>query len=222
MKDKEKPDGRGQFAIRRWEEAKRSGGLSYSPEQIEAILEESGDKMLTREEVKRRISTYLQSCLTIAQDEDSGEAYYIWKRNPTKAALALTLGVSQGTLSDYMNGRDRHGNYYKPVGENKGVQKIATADFDLIQKAYGIITDFYESKLADNKNNSGVIFWLLNRENKQWRNEQEIKIGGTEQPERKVLTITELPVLGKHENLHGDDLPQLGMKSNYEENENGI
>ena len=34
MKNEEKPIGRGKFAVMAWEEAKKCGGLSYSPEQI--------------------------------------------------------------------------------------------------------------------------------------------------------------------------------------------
>lgn len=181
--------------VRAWEEAKKAGGLSYSPEQIQAILEESGDEMLEREEVKKRISAYFQNCLTISQDEETQEINYVWKRNPTKSGLALALGVSPQTVVDYVKGSDRRGNKYKASGENKGIQKIATEDFDLIRKAYILIEDFYEQKLADNRNNAGVIFWLNNKENTRWSNEQEFKFGVAEQPERRVLSIDELPTL---------------------------
>ncbi len=200
MKNEEKPIGRGKFAVMAWEEAKKCGGLSYSPEQIQAILEESGDEMLTREEVKNRISAYLQSCITMSQDEETQEFNYVWKRNPTKSGLALALSVSPQTLIDYVKGSDRRGNTYKPKGENKGRQKIATADFDLIRKAYILIEDFYEQKLGDNRNNAGVIFWLNNKENTRWSNEQEFKFGAIEEPERKVLRADELPIfLGTEE-----------------------
>lgn len=213
LKDNEKSDGRGQFAIRGWEEAKKSGGLSYSPEQIEAILEESGDEMLTREEVKNRISAYLQNCLTVAQDEDTGEFNYVWKRNPTKSGLALALSVSPQTLIDYVKGSDRRGNIYKMTGENKGVQKIATADFDLIRKAYILIEDFYEQKLGDNRNNAGVIFWLNNKENTRWSNEQEFKFSSMGQQEHQIASRSAEEIAAsygiKYENAEYLELPEL-------------
>ena len=218
MKNVEKTDGRGQYMVRAWEEAKKAGGLSYSPEQIEAILEESDDVVLTRAEVKDRISAYFQSCLMLSQDEDTQEENYVWRRNPTKSGLALALGVSPQTVVDYVKGTDRRGNIYKAEGENKGRQKIATADFDLIRKAYILIEDFYEQKLGDNRNNAGVIFWLNNKENTRWSNEQEFKFGVVENEERRVLTAAELPKLGDYAKIQSDDLPQLGMiAQNHEE-----
>lgn len=191
MKNEEKPDGRGQYMIRAWEEAKKAGGISYSPEQIETILEERDDKVLTRAEVKTRISAYFQSCLTVSEDEDTQEINYVWKRNPTKSGLALALGVSPQTVVDYVKGSDRRGNIYKAEGENKGRQKIATADFDLIRKAYILIEDFYEQKLADNRNNAGVIFWLNNKENTRWSNEQEFKFSTEQNVEQMPIRTPE-------------------------------
>lgn len=198
-------------------EAKKAGGLSYSPEQIQAILEERDDIVLTREEVKNRISAYFQSCLTLSQDEDTQEVNYVWKRNPTKSGLALALGVSPQTVVDYVKGSDRRGNVYKIEGENKGRQKIATADFDLIRKAYILIEDFYEQKLGDNRNNAGTIFWLNNKENTRWSNEQEFKFGMVEQKERPVLTADQLPrldgsgkIVGLVEDKGENTLPRLG------------
>ena len=113
MKNEEKTDGRGQYMVRAWEEAKKAGGLSYSPEQIAAILDErSNEEMLTREEVKHRIAAYFQNCITLSRDEDTGTLDYVWKRNPTKSGLALALSVSPHTLIDYVKGKDRHGNVY--------------------------------------------------------------------------------------------------------------
>lgn len=220
MKNEEKPIGRGKYAVMAWEEAKKAGGLSYSPEQIQTILEESGDEVLTREEVKNKISAYLQSCITSSQDDETQELNYVWKRNPTKSGLALTLGVSPQTLIDYVKGSDRRGNIYKTEGENKGRQKIATADFDLIRKAYILIEDFYEQKLGDNRNNAGVIFWLNNKENTRWSNEQEFKFGTIEQPERRILSVDELPRLsvevssGNEKTEELPELPNLCMSEN--------
>lgn len=194
LKNHEKPDGRGQYAMQSWAEARKAGGIAFTPEQIEKFLGERDDSMMTRKEVQDRISAYFQSCITLTEDEESGEFNHIWKRNPTKSGLALALGLSPGTLCDYVRGKDRKGNYYKSTGENQGLQRIATADHDLIHKAYQIITDFYEGKLADNRNNSGTIFWLLNTENRKWSNEQDIRIGEMES-ERPMIPASELPKL---------------------------
>lgn len=232
MKNEEKTDGRGQYMVWALEEAKKAGGLSYSPEQIQAILEERDDIVLTREEVKNRISVYFQSCLTLSEDEDTQEFNYVWKRNPTKSGLALALGVSPQTVVDYVKGSGRRGNIYKRKGENKGRQKIATADFDLIRKAYILIEDFYEQKLGNNRNNAETIFWLNNKENTCWSNEQEFKFGTVEQPERRVLSADELPnlFLKDKDNIPSlpelleqkerEKLPQLGIKSDDGKGEN--
>lgn len=205
MKNEEKPTGRGKFAVMAWEEAKRVGGLSYSPEQIQTILEESGDEVLTREEVKSKISAYLQSCITLSQDDETHELNYVWKRNPTKSGLALALGVSPQTLIDYVKGSDRRGNIYKLEGENKGRQKIATADFDLIRKAYILIEDFYEQKLGDNRNNAGVIFWLNNKENTRWSNEQEFKFGSVDEQPRRFISADKPIFLGNPDEINSED-----------------
>ena len=69
-----------------------------------------------------------QNCLILSEDEDTQEFNYVRKRNPTKSGLALALGVSPQTVVDYVKGSGRRGNIYKREGENKGRQKIATAD----------------------------------------------------------------------------------------------
>ncbi len=197
MENSKKDDNRGQHMVRAWEEAKKAGGISYSPEQIETILEERSDMLLTREEVKSRITAYFGSCLTVTQDEDSGELSYIWKRNPTKSGLAMALNVSPQTLIDYIKGSDRHGNQYKEYCNMTNRQRINTSDFDLLRKAYTLIEDFYEQKLGDNRNNAGVIFWLNNKENTRWSNEQEFKFGTVDVEKTRSLSAAELPKLGQ-------------------------
>lgn len=195
MGDVKKIDHRGQYAALAWDEAKKAGGISYTPDQIQAILEERDDVVFTREEVKNRISAYFQSCLTLSKDEETQEENYVWKRNPTKSGLAIALGLSPQTVIDYVKGCDRRGNTYKSEYGDKTRQKIATSDFDLLRKAYTIIEDFYEQKLGDNRNNAGTIFWLNNKENTRWSNEQEFKFGTMEQSEHRVLTARDLPKL---------------------------
>lgn len=210
---KPKTDNRGQYMAMAWQEAKKAGGLAYSPQQIDSILEERDDIVLTREEVKQRISAYFQNCMTVGQDEETLELTYIWKRNPTKSGLALVLGVSPQTLVDYVKGVDRRDNKYKVENQRETVQKINTNDFDLIRKAYALIEDFYEQKLGDNRNNAGVIFWLNNRENSRWSNEQEFKFG-TIEPKENIHTRTPAEIAAEYgcNYLEGDadaTMPEL-------------
>ena len=58
--------------------------------------------------------------------------------------------------------------------------RISPSDFDLVRKAYQIITIFYESKLSENRNPAGIIYWLNNSLNEQWSNEQTFKIKAEE------------------------------------------
>lgn len=51
---------------------------------------------------------------------------------------------------------------------------------------------YYEEKLGENRNNAGTIFWLTNKNNSKWSNEQEFKFGKQEQVEEKQLTLEDL------------------------------
>lgn len=217
LKNRESPktDGRGQYMVRAWEEAKKVGGIAYSPQEIDNILNEEDGKMLTREEVQGRIGAYFKSCVTVGEDEDTGEITYIWKRNPTKSGLALALGVAPATLIEYVKGQTRKGEIYKQEGVG-GMQKIHTKDFDLLRKAYVLIEDFYEQKLGDNRNNAGVIFWLNNRENTKWSNQQEFQFGTTEQFEKQLLSASELPKLNIPNANIIEQLPRFNSDLNME------
>ena len=54
---------------------------------------------------------------------------------------------------------------------------------------------------------------MNNKENTRWSNEQEFKFGTVEQPERRILTVDELPRLSLSDDssLNCETLPQLGM-----------
>ncbi len=97
--------------------------------------------------------------------------------------------------------------------QRETVQKINTNDFDLIRKAYALIEDFYEQKLGDNRNNAGVIFWLNNRENSRWSNEQEFKFG-TVEPKENIHMRTPAEIAAQYGSsyLDGDadvTMPEL-------------
>jgi hypothetical protein len=204
-----KADNRGSFAINQWQDLKKNGGIAYSPEQLEQIFKRGSDDVTyTREEVQSRIINYFQSCISLVTDEETGETNYLWKSNPTKVGLSLALDISKDTLTDYVKGVDRHGNLYKQNGFKKK-QKIATEDFDLIERAFAIVEQFYEGQLALNKNNSGSIFWLLNSQNNRWSNQQDISVSTPDTTER--LTASQLPRLDNFNDTKVIDVPTRGV-----------
>lgn len=199
-------DNRGKFGVMAWEEAKKAGGLACSPSQLSDLFKKEENEMLTREELLERVEGYFKGCITIRADDLTGELNYIWKRNPTKSGLALAIGVTPSTLIEYVNGITRKGHIYDQIP--KTCRKVDTADFDILRKSYALIEDFYEQKLGDNRNNAGVIFWLNNRENSRWSNEQEFKFTDARTEERKALTAADLPKLSGAEKSIGL-LPRL-------------
>lgn len=182
------------FMVRQWEDLKKSGGLTFSLDQMEKILQGGDGVVLTRAELMGKVIGYFNGCVKVVLDEDTQEKVTTWVRNPTKSGLALCLGIDKQTLLDYVKGVNSDGKAYSRT--NPDYKRIvATEDFDILQRAYSLIETFYEEKLADNRNNAGTIYWLNNSSNTKWSNEQEFKFGTVEQPERKMLTLNELPRL---------------------------
>lgn len=173
--------GRGQYAIRSWEEVRKSGGLAPTAGMIETYLKEGDDmaKPMTRQQVIERISSYFQSITEVYTDEDSGRVLTRWLQNPTKSGLARTLGIRVETLSRYANDKRNS----EPYSRTNSHAVVSPDDFDLIHKAYTLVSEFYEGQLGKNQNNSGSIFWLLNKDNERWTNQQQISI---ERSENKV------------------------------------
>ena len=200
------------FMVRQWEDLKKSGGVTFSLDQMERILEGGDGVVLTREEVMSKVIGYFNSCVKVVVDEDTQEKVTTWVRNPTKSGLALCLGIDKQTLLDYVKGVNSDGKAYSRT--NPDYKRIvATEDFDILQRAYSLIETFYEEKLGENRNNAGTIYWLNNSGNTKWSNEQEFKFGTVEQPERRVLTVDELPRLSLPDDspLSCETLPKLGM-----------
>lgn len=158
---------------RTWEEIRKNGGECYPIETIKNILEGDNKSMAaySRQEIIDRIADYFQSITEKVVDEDSGEVRTVWKRNPTKSGLALSLNMTVESLSRIVNDRNTDGQPFqeKPTPTTK----IGKPDFDVILTAYTLITDFYEQNLGKNMNNSGSIFWLNNAQNGKWSNQQE-------------------------------------------------
>ena len=186
-------DGRGTYAITRWAEIAKGGGIAPRPADLERIIAPKRDRPYMREELREAIINYFQSCISLERDDATGEEVPVWKRAPTKTAFALALGISKQTLSDYINhgyGRS-HGIPYQ--GGKK--QLIDAEDFDLLKSGYQIIESFYESQLSLNKNNSGSIFWLLNSSRSEWLNDQKIDISAqqreVELPEKTAAEVAQ-------------------------------
>lgn len=183
------------FMRRQWAEIRKGGSAAFSTEQMLDILEGGNDrKMLGRQEVLNRVLSYFNGCIRTAIEEDTEEKVATWVRNPTKSGLALCLGIDKQTLLDYVKGINSEGRKFS--SENPDYKRtISVDDFDILRRAYSLIENFYEEQLALNKNNAGVIYWLNNANNTKWSNEQEFKFGVTEEPERRILAMDELPVL---------------------------
>lgn len=176
-----KISGRGTHVRRAWEDVGRNGGESPSPDEITKYLQGNKKRQITREETEQRAREYLFSCLEEYEDEDTGEVCYRWKKNPTKAGLARSIGITPETLSRYANNHV-NGN---PYVEGSGHSVVSPDDFDIIKAAYCVIEEFYESQLGKNRNNSGSIFWLLNTKTERWTNKQEVEMVSSE-PERTI------------------------------------
>lgn len=205
-----KQENRGAFAIEQWKEMKKAGGIAPKLSEIQEILQGSNSDMkFTRQEVIERISDYFSSCTGDAVDEETGETVRVWKRNPTKAGLALSLGLSSQTLADYVSGNRSDGKPYSEAREDVK-RAISNGDFDVIRKAYSLIEMFYEEKLAENRNNAGTIFWLNNLQNDRWSNEQSFKFDyQTEQRNAPTLTAADLPRLDASTNHTSATLPRF-------------
>lgn len=167
--------GKGSFARRTWEELKQAGCPAPPLSEIHNFIK-GGDEMLTREEVQDCIFGYFERKLQTVIDEETGDRVTIWKSAPMKSELAAALGIDATTLSRYVSGKYNGREYVG--GGTRG--RISPSDFDVVRKAYQIITIFYESKLSENRNPAGIIYWLNNSLNEQWSNEQTFKIKAEE------------------------------------------
>lgn len=184
-----KNTGKGTFMRKTWEDLKQAGCPAMPLTDIERFIK-GDDEMLTRKEVEDRIFQYFRRKLQTVIDEDTGEQVTIWRSAPMKGELAAALGIDETTLCRYVGGKYNGRTYID--GGTRG--RINPKDFDLVRKAYQIITIYYESKLSENRNPAGIIYWLNNSLNEQWSNEQSFKIK-TENEDNKLrpqLSMDEL------------------------------
>lgn len=162
------------FMAKSWKELGKSGGLAPPAEEIKKYISSRGDIVLSRDDVVNCVQNYFLSCIGEVENEETGEKETIWKKNPTKSGLAIALGISAETLIDYVSGRYSNGKLYTDNPDVKRV--IANDDFDILRRAYQLISEYYESKLGENRNPAGIIYWLNNSKNGIWSNEQQVKI----------------------------------------------
>lgn len=180
---------------RSWEEIRKFGGAAPGVEKIRESLSKDNSKLLSRDQLIDIIASYFDGCMQKTADEN-GNAVYIWRKAPTKTGLAAAIGVTRQILCDYCNGTDSRGIPYGDVAH--AGRRVATSDFDIIRRAMSIIEGFYEGLLAENRNNSGPIFWLTNSQERTWTNEHrnivEYKKNIT------AISAAELPNLSKQQN----------------------
>lgn len=169
-----------------WSDAKKLGSPAPSAEQIQQMLE--GDTGMvtpyTRSEVVARLTHYFTGLTTTIENEN-GESVRIWRDHPTKSGLARCLDMDVRTLLNTYRGN------HDGVPYRSKNTRIAEEDRDLIRKAVDYITEYYESRLADNRNPAGLIFWLTNARNDHWINGQNVSITAEQKHEEMPIISTE-------------------------------
>lgn len=103
----------------------------------------------------------------------------------------MKIGISSFTLSRYLRGTNSKGQEYSDrEWGNRAI--VSPDDFDLIERAITVIESFYEAGLGRNQNNSGCIFWLKNRTNVQWHDEQDINLTANKEDDAPRITREEI------------------------------
>lgn len=191
MNESKEITGYGAHVLRSWEEIRKAGGEAPSIERVDEYLEKPQNGTLTREELEWRIKSYFGSLIVRYEDTDTGQTGFAWKSAPTKSGLSMAIGVSSFTLSRYLRGRNCKGEMYNHTEwGHRGT--VSPDDFDLIERAATIIESFYESNLGKNMNNSGSIFWLKNRTNEHWHDEQDINLTANKEDDVPHMTREEI------------------------------
>lgn len=183
----EQKPGKGKYMIKAWEDLKKGGGLCIPWETALDLMSEPDSCKIDLQEAQRRVGIYFRSCQREIINEETGEEERVWAKAPTKSGLALVLGVTRICLFDVLN---------KPRAEKySNSTKILPDAIPFLKKVMDFIETYYEEKLGENRNNAGTIFWLTNKNNSKWSNEQEFKFGKQEQVEEKQLTLEDLKSL---------------------------
>ena len=164
-----KTDNRGAFMKSQF----AGGGIAPSDEMLTELFDtEKKPHKLSRKEVADKIIQYFRSCFDEVIGETMRNPQREWKKPPTKSGLCLALGISPKTLSNYLKEERTDRRPFNDSADEHTSRIISTSDFDLLHKACAVIENYYESKLAENRNVAGVIFWLNNLNNPTWSNAQ--------------------------------------------------
>lgn len=164
-----KTDNRGVFMKAQFS----GGGVAPSDAALSELFDtEVKPHKLTRKELSNRIIHYFRSCFDEVVDETTGQTERVWKIPPTKSGFCLAVGISQKTLSNYLKDERTDRKPFNNSWDEHTNRIISTDDFDLLHTAVSVIENYYESKLAENRNVAGVIFWLNNINNPAWSNQQ--------------------------------------------------
>lgn len=164
-----KTDNRGAFMKAQFS----GGGVAPSDATLSELFDtEKQPYKLTRKELSDRIIRYFRSCFDEVVDEETGQTERVWKIPPTKSGFCLAVGISQKTLSNYLKDERTDRKPFNDSGDEHTNRIVSTQDFDLLHTAVSVIENYYESKLAENRNVAGIIFWLNNINNPAWSNQQ--------------------------------------------------
>lgn len=194
MRDAPLADARGINGVQRWQEISKAGGLAPTSEEIQNIVCSKRTEPYTREELMQKITEFFSEITSTEVDPETGETVTVWKTAPTKARLALKLGISAQVLIDYVHGGHGTGHNLSYQGTTRK-SLVKESDFDLLRNAYQLIESYYEGLLSLNRNNSGSIFWLLNSDRSKWMNEQRLDISAQQReieiPERTAAEVAQ-------------------------------
>jgi hypothetical protein len=205
-----------------WADIRKGGGIAPTATELQDLLEGENFMIMSRDDLIAKVQAYFQNCTKSIEDEATGELVPTWCKAPTKSGLALALGISSETLIDYINGKNSDGKPYREDERADNKRTISVKDFDVLRRAYQIITDFYEGKLYENRNVAGCIYWLNNNNNRYWSNlqdaiviEQSTKQLTASQLPRLDTSVTEIMQLAQSDDtahtqiLSGSNLPKL-------------
>ena len=168
-----KSDNRGQFMKAQFS----GGGLAPSDSMLSELFDtEKKPHKLTRKELADKIVQYFRGCFDEVVNAETGQTERIWKKPPTKSGLCLALGISQKTLSNYLKDERTDRKPFNDSGDEHTNRIVSTQDFDLLHTAVSLTENFYESKLYENRNCAGIIFWLNNINNPAWSNQQAFSV----------------------------------------------
>ena len=206
---------KGDFARKTWNELSKGGSTAPSLESLRKMLEERREPsemaVYSRQEVIDRVYGYFRNCICDEVTE-SGQQNLRWIKNPTKAGLAIALGLTTETLINYVRGRRSDNVLYENGSREHSTRIVATEDFDVLRKAYQVIEEFYEGKLTENRNPAGSIFWLLNSKNTEWSNEKII-VNTTEEQRKNEMLEAQLSDAGLiWDNELKEYVPERGRK----------